>query len=486
MVGRTMVKYGIRLATDSNGTYVSAKTLSKEDGPFTCVICEKELSFRAGTKTPKHLIHKKKSECEGNTDEHRQMAESLGSIQEIESKDVSSVSIPETKNQEPIVGPLPDLLPIEVLSATMDIDEEVMDPEVPDLEEEDPNDEPNDVAADVSQEIIDDALEFVVNEVLKETKCTDCRKLGSGYNQMFTEEAREKFDLNDLFVCDSCVVRCPACDGPNSQKRSKRNPICFTCDFEQNQWEEEANEAVVKMGPIPESPDWLKNERREMVIKAFIRKQKARVVYNFMASNNNRIPEYVQVIGSQAKANAIKRALKKERKESMKTRKRNEDFRNRKMGSQATERYNLIFANKKETCPCGKPGKRRHMVRYASTLGSVKYSCNKCSVKCPGCSEPCTQNDFDKYLSSCFECLAWTTDRTDVWRRGEVSVISGCKKGSVEDMGALYTHGPVVTKGKFAGDRLVHVPTGELDAVIRRDHPEFKAISDVLKACRKM
>ena len=558
-----MVKYGIQLALDKNENIVSAETCSKESGPFTCVICKKTLNFRSGTKSPKHYIHKVKSSCEGNTNEHRVQAKSMnGSIPESktheseieptedsndgsipESKtheseiepteDSNDGSIPESKTHESEIEPTEDskdgsipesktheseieptedskdgsipepktheydIEPEQYLNSILEDSLDLLLEETPDPITESVDDtkdhdkEDSDVAQDVSNHVIDEALEFVVNDILKETKCTDCKKVDSGHHKMFTDEARETYGLNDLYVCSGCLSPCPACSGTNSRKRTRRTPICFTCDFKKKQWEESVEDAVTKMTPIPEAPsslrEFLKEERRVMVLRLILNKQRARTIYGFMASNKDRVPEYKIKVGEKLRINALAKALKKARKESEKTREKNQRQRERAMGPVASDRYNKMFNNKTEGCPsCGKMNKRRNMVRYTSTMGSNKFSCKGCSLNCPGCDSVCTKQDLNRFGGGCFSCLAFSHDMTDAWKKDKRVILKAALDGDNWAMATLYQKSPMVIKGKFTGDLLVHVPTGEIPSVIRRDHPELSEVANVVVTCRKM
>lgn len=519
-----MVKFGLQLALDSQGNHVSAKTSTKDDGPFKCVICEKELSLRAGSKTPHHFIHRVKSSCEGNTDEHRTQAESIGSIvqneteicsvepEEVESSfgstveneaqgssvepvdDLSNGSTDENQDQNSAIEPmdicddsidqvLSELIPVESLVEPSIKTDETNDPEVPDIEDEEPV-----PVQEISNDIIEEALEFVVTEILDENKkCTDCKAKGTDFHKMFTQEARERFELNDLYVCDACVVRCPSCDGPNSTKRAKRTPLCFTCDFEENQWRGEATRAVEKMESIPDSPKHLEGRRAIMVIKMLKRKRMARTIYNFMFAHRSRVPEFRRKVGEVLKAKKIAKQLMKVRKASDKSRLRNLQRRESSMGTDGSARLIHMYANRRETCfSCGKQNRRRYMMKYASVMGSFKYSCKSCSKTCQGCDNPCTKNDMDKFGDQCFECLSWSSTRSDEWKTNQKAVLDACLQGNKWAWAVLYLNAPGIKRGKFSGDSLVHVPSVDLDSVIRRDHPEYKEIAEVIKVVRKM
>ena len=453
------MKFGIKLAIASDGSRVSSGTCSKDDGPFTCVMCEEPLTLRAGAKTPKHFIHKTKSDCVGNNDEHREESERIDSGEPV--------------NQEPEI---------------------YQDPEVP-LVGSDDLDIPNEI--EISENIIDDALSFIENDILKEeilnsetlkeAKCTDCKKIGLGFYKMFTNDDIERFSLNDLYVCPTCVSFCPVCNGPNSTKRAKRVSMCFSCDFKKNEWMESSSEAVDKMGPIPEPPSWLGKERDEMVLKMFSRRSSARTVYGFMFKNRSRITEYRDKISTQAKTNAIKKALRKERKDSIKTRERNQKARERMMGAEATARYKKMYDNKSETCgECGSQGKRRNMTQYSSVLGSYKYSCKNCITQCPSCNEPSVNHDLGRFHGKCFECFSWGSLRENTLKTDKKTLIDGCLKRKQWAWGTLYVYGPFVKKGKYSGDRLVHVPSSEMDSVVRRDQPENRELGNLIVTCRKM
>ena len=325
------------------------------------------------------------------------------------------------------------------------------------------------------------------SEVLKESRCTDCKRTGLGFYRMFTDEAIERFSLNDLYVCPTCVSFCPVCNGPNSTKRAKRIPMCFSCDFEKNEWMESSSEAVDKMEAIPEPPSWLNKEKEEMVLKMLSRRSSARRVYGFMVRHRSRINEYRDRIGAQAKTNAIKKALRKERKDSIKTRERNQKARERIMGSEATDRYKRMYDNKSESCgECGSQGKRRNMMKYSSILGSYRYSCKSCITTCPSCKEPSVNHDLGRFQGNCFECFSWNELRENMLKTDKKSLIDGCLKGKSWAWAILYMYGPFVKKGKYSGDRLVHVPTSEMSSVIRRDHPEYQELGNTILACRKM
>jgi hypothetical protein len=474
MVTRKM-KFGIQLAlggSGGSGSHVAAGSCSRDDGPFSCVLCSQRLTLRAGTKTPRHFVHSKKSECSGNDDEHRAAALRRG----------STGSIYEMKPRGPETDPI-TTTEESMLDAALD---QVLENQGNQGEQEQEEKEELNVPMDISSDIIDEALDFVVNDLLKEARCTDCKRTGSGFHRMFTEEAMDTFGLNDLYVCPSCLSPCPACNGPNSTKRARRATYCFVCDFEKNQWEESAEEAVDKLGPIPESPGWLSEERKSMVLRMTSRRQSARKVFHFMAGHQHRVSEYRSRVGSKKRERAIARALKKERKGSKRTREGNQGSRERAMGADATARFNAMYANKKESCWCGKQGKRRHMIKYGSAMGAWKYCCRSCSLVCPGCSQPCVQKDLDMFQGSCFECLSWSRDWGDLWKQGEGSIIEGCRKGCVSSMAALYQYGPMLTKGKYSGDKLVHAPTTDMDAIARRDHPEMKGLVDAIMGCRKV
>lgn len=498
------MKFGIQLALNKDGNHVSARSCSKDDGPFSCVICSQVLTLRKGSKSPPHYIHKKKSHCVGNEDQHRALSEKneaekscIEPVDTTKNDQDGSMIEPdregtpgsideytEEKKQEEAM--LRDAL-AEVLD-NMDTVDSSTEPDVPDLVDEVQEvDTSTTEPEDVCNSIIDEALEFVINDVLKETKCSDCKTMGTGYHRMFTEEDREKFGLNDLYVCPSCVVHCSVCDHPNSKKRSKRaNGLCFTCDFQNNQFVEESKDAIEKMGTLPESPDWLVDERKGFFLQLLARKMKGRTIYMFMYSNKHRISEYKAAVGSQLQTRKIKKELGKARRDFAKSRERNLKHRERAMGTDAVDNFKRMFNNKKMTCVCGNQNKRRHMVRYDSVMGSIKYSCQRCSTDCPECSGPSVEHDLSLFGGSCFECFAFSIQSVDTWKQGEKAVIEGCKKGNVGHMGSLYMNGPIVKKGKFSGDRLVHVPGVELDSVVRRDHPGFKELAEVIKVCRKM
>lgn len=497
------MKFGIQLALGGGGSRVVSSSCSKDDGPFTCVLCSCPLTLRAGSKSPKHFIHKKKADCEGNTDEHRRIAESIGSIggsstetrraQDVESEQIETKtgSVYDMKPQ--LSKTSPDDMIDEALDMVLEIMEPKKEPGSPGsiTEPQEPQDlvkEPQEQATipmDVSAQVIEDALDFVAKEVLKETRCTDCKISGSGHHQMFTEEAMVQFGLNDLYVCDSCLVRCPACDGPNSARRERRTKLCFKCDFDANQWRESAEEAVEKMKPIPDSPKWMTDTRCSMVLKMICRKTKARTIYNFMVENRSRMVEYKDYMGAQAKARSVKKALERERRQRTKRRVKNENHRERAMGPQATERFNIMYANKRELCAsCGSQGKRRHMVKYSSVLGSYRYCCSRCSTACP-CGDKSTSNDLQKFNGECFECFTYRTYRENLLKTDEKSLLNACLDGKAWALATLYMHSPMVSKGRFNGDLLVHVPSSEMDSVIRRDHNEFKEIGKVILRCRK-
>lgn len=530
-----MVKYGIQLAL-SKGNYVSAKTCSKEDSPFNCVICQKELSLRAGSKTPKHFIHKKKSSCEGNNDGHREQAELIGSTDENqdevaekepgqvfssigsinENQDQNSSTEPEEglsngsidENEDKIsdVEPMDDicdesidqvlseLIPVGSLiepaveeeeTDVTDVTDDPDDPDVPDIDEE--KEATPSFAEDVSNEIIEEALR-VVDEIIEPHKCCQCKSTGSDFHQMFTDETREKYGLNDLYVCSNptCFVECPHCSMPNSQKRHKRTPMCFACDFIGSEWKEEAVEAVKKMTPIPEAPTWLTGRRAIMVIKMLARKRKARIVYNFMVQNKDRTPEFKNKVREQMKAFKIAKAINKVRRASEKNRIRNQKRREAAIGTEGASRYKAMYNNKIDTCACGKQNKRRYMVQYESVMGSMKYACRGCVKTCSGCSKDTIQHDMDRFGNQCFSCYAWKCTRSDEWKTNQKAVLDACMKGETWAMGVLYLNAPGVTKGKYAGDSICHVPSGDLDSVVRRDEPSVREIADVIKMVRKM
>ena len=118
-------------------------------------------------------------------------------------------------------------------------------------------------------------------------------------------------------------------------------------------------------------------------------------------------------------------------------------------------------------------------------------------MTCPSCKEPTVQRDLDLFNvptvqrdldlfnGTCFECFAFSIQSGDIWKQGKKTVLAECRKGTVGHMGALFVNSPLVTKGKFSGDYLVHVPTSELDNVVRRDNVE-KDVADVIKACRQL
>ena len=424
------VKFGIQLALDKDGEFVAAENCSRIRGPFSCVICKEPLVLRAGKKTKHHFIHGTKSPCHGNTEEHRILAATLG-------------------------------------------------PLVPRLE-----DGPGEVK-EITSDIIEEALDFVQKEILKEEKCTNCKKNGSGFTRMFTDDTRKMYGLNDLFVCPSCLVECPHCGSPNSKKRDRRYNMCLRCEFIRCEWQEAARDALEVMGTIPDSPKWLTGTRKEFVASLILRKARARVICRFMESNKDRVAEYARLVRVRSRERALAKALRSARKETEKTRERNQKNRDRKMGSQATERYNSMFQNKRERCYCGSVNKRRFMIKYTSILGSVRFCCRGCSLECKGCSKPSTKMDTERF-GNCFDCYSWSSDRTDVWKKDHKKVLRSCLDGDYSAMATLYTKSPTVMKGKYCGDLLVHVPSSELDGIVRRDHLEYQDIVEVIKACRKM
>lgn len=462
-----MVKFGIRLACGGDGQHVDSRTCTKLEGPFTCVICDNALTLRAGKATPKHFIHKKKSDCIGNTDEHREMADALGVKSETEEE--PNVEVVPNIEEEPIVKEEPS------------IKEEPIVEDVPSIKEE-----PNVVMADeVSNDIINEALEFVINDMLKEEKCSSCKKTGTGYHQMFTEEAKEKFDLNDLHVCSECFEACPMCKGVCSKKRMKRVEMCFTCDFVKSKWLEEAQEGIKNMTSIPETVDWLSEERKYMVSLLLSKKQSARTVRNFMKANKHKMFMYKEMVGAEHTNKAVSKVLKKARRDVQKNREKNQRSRERMSGIDATKRYDRMYSNKREQCPsCGKANKRRYMVKYESTMGAIKYCCFSCGDRCK-CSAPCSKNDLERFGGTCFECLAWSKNRSEAWKTDKESVLNRCKEGDIDSMCTLYIYSPLLEKGKYVNDKIVHVPSSELPAVSRRDHPDFTEMINVILVCRK-
>ncbi len=568
-----MVKFGIQLALVGEN-HVSAKASSKGTDVFKCVICEKELSLRAGSKTPKHFIHKRKSSCVGNNDGHREQAESLGSTGEKDTRDssiepeqatsngsidenqdqiskvepeqaTSNGSIDENQDQISKVEPeevspngsmdenqdqiskvepeevspngsmdenqdqiskvepmnisdesvdqvLSELIPIDSIVEPVEvvessIENEPEDPGVPDIEEAGTEHE-HTVTEEISNSIINEALE-VVEGIIEPHKCCSCKKKGSDFHQMFSSESRERFGLNDLYVCSSpsCFVECPHCSMPNSRKRHKKFNMCFLCNFLQCEFIEEATEAVKKMRPIPDAPTWLKGRRAIFVIKMLKRKIKARIVYNFMWNNKSRIQEFKVQWAEEMKARKIAKQIKKVRKASEKTRKMNQQRRDAMMGTDGASRYKAMYANRRETCSsCGKQNKRRFYVQYESVMGSMKYACKGCIKVCSGCSKETTQHDMDRFGNQCFSCYAWKCTRSDEWKTNQKAVLDACLEGQKWAWGVLYLNAPGVTKGKYAGDSITHVGSGDIGSVIRRDHPEMSEISRVIKECRKM
>lgn len=93
------MRFGIRRAFSTDGSHVSASKCSKEDGPFTRIICCCALTPRDGSKAPAHFIHMKSNkQCPGNTDEHREIADRI--FDSHEPGYLVDGSIPEVKNQE--------------------------------------------------------------------------------------------------------------------------------------------------------------------------------------------------------------------------------------------------------------------------------------------------------------------------------------------------------------------------------------------------
>lgn len=134
-----------------------------------------------------------------------------------------------------------------VPSITDCIDEnEDTEPDVPPIEE------PLIVPMKISNDIIDEDLEFVVNDILKESKCTSCKSTSTDYHRMFDRDTMEMFELNDLYVCNLCLVSCSLCNGPNSRKLPKRyDGRCLKWELVKSDWEEKASESLEKMEPIP-------------------------------------------------------------------------------------------------------------------------------------------------------------------------------------------------------------------------------------------
>lgn len=489
-----MVRYGIQLALDPQGNQVVAKTCTKADGPFICVICKKELSLRAGSKTPHHFIHRVKSSCEGNTDDHRVQADSLGTIGYTDDNQNSDMEPePEEVSNDSIDQVLEELIPVESLVEPSSEEEGIQDPDVPDIEEEEPivpdlEDDETTLAEDVSNEIITQALEMV-DDIIKPHKCCQCKARGSDFHQMFTDETRERYGLNDLYVCSNptCLVECPHCSMPNSQKRHKKTPMCILCQFDQAEFLEKAKEAVKHMEPIPEAPEWLTGRRSIFVLKMLKRRRSARIVYTFMTANKSRVPEFKVKWAEKIKAQKIAKQLMKVRKATEKTRKRNQQRREATMGTDGASRYKAMYSNKAQSCKsCSKQGKRRTMIKYESVMGLYGYSCKGCSVLCKGCNKPCIKQEIERFGDQCFPCHAWKSTQSDEWKTNQKGVLEAALKKQKWALGVLYLNAPGITKGRHIGDSLAHVPSGDIPSVLRRDHPEFSEIAKVILECRKM
>lgn len=82
-------------------------------------------------------------------------------------------------------------------------------------------------------------------------------------------------------------------------------------------------------------------------------------------------------------------------------------------------------------------------------------------------------------------CYSWNSSGSEEWKRDQKGVLEACLQGHRWGMAVLYLNAPGVKKGKFSGDSLAHVGSGDIDSVIRRDHPEMSAIAEVIKKVRR-
>ena len=421
-----MVRFGTQLALTTNG-FVVAGSSTKNDGPFSCKICSKELKLRAGKKQPAHFIHQAKSGCEGNTDEDRSTAKIM--------TEEPNVVVPEEPKVQEVV------------------------PEEPKVQEVVPE-EPT-------------------------QKCTNCKKFSNDCSKLFSDNIIKTLQLNDLHICPSCTVSCDKCNGINSLKNEKRYGSCFECEDVRSDWESSAVEALENLDhDIPQSPSWLNNEYEKFSINLRIRRSMAKRIYQFMFKIRKSLSTYSITMKSVVEKRHLLEHIRKMRKEDEKNKKRRQGSRDRVNGPVATDRYNKMFMNKKETCNgCGSHGKRRQFTKYDSTMGSIRWSCPKCIKTCPCCKEPTIDRDMDMYSQTCFECETWTTSEKK-WKNNYLDVLKGASSGDKESVYILFRNSPIVEKGKFSGERISNLSDSEIESIGRRT-PTLANICKAIIVCRR-
>lgn len=473
--------YEIQLAFDKDNNHVCAKFCDKKQGPFKCVLCEQELTLRAGTKTPKHFVHKLKSSCIGNDVSHRVIARGIEDMKS--GKEPPSYKEPDSPKNEyvdDVIVKVVNNVDTGSIYEIKYVKEDLVD--LSRIEKE------LDSILDSSIDEISPVVEPVKEESdnTQTRKCTDCKKNGTGYLKMFGDFITEKFKLHDIYVCPNCLVRCPNCDGVNSTKRHKRYNMCFECDDTKNTWVELSNMAIYDLSSIPPSPQWMSEEHSVATLKLMQRRLSARIIFNFFISNRHRLEEYKKSMVEISLDKLRIKALKKKRKKETSDRQKRISSRERSLGSEAVERYNRMYDNKKQACTeCGTVRKRRQLCKYESIMATNRWACTTCVKKCSECQKPCVERETQKQENKCFECYSWTFDDKK-WNNNYKGVLNAAACGDIQSCAILFRNAPFVKYGKYNGERVSYIPETDLPGIIRNTHPEMERIGLVIKNCRKM
>lgn len=480
--------FDIQLATNQNNEYVCAKLCDKSMGPFKCVMCNLEVTHRAGLKTPRHFIHKVRSKCIGNGIAHRIIADGI-------EEDAAGVEAPDyTYNG------FPDIPTVMVESEKEQ--KEWMEKHEEWVDDSKITKEPENIVIDIVDPSIEqltlnfseieNELDSIIDSCMEDSenqnylKCTDCKKYGIGYYKMFGDEITKKYNLNNIYVCPECMVTCPNCNGVNSIKRNKRYGMCFECDDVKNTWVALKELSINEMGTIPLCPSWMDDEKHSASLELIRRKSMGRKITKFFMSNRTNINGYKKTMIEVSVEKVKLKLLEKKRSDEVNIRSKNQKTRETMFGPEAIERYKRMYDNKRQVCTvCNSFGKRRNMYKYDSIMGDMRWSCKSCVQKCPECTNSCVDKETVYQKGICFDCYCWKFD-DDKWNKNHRGVMKAASTGDRESCAIFFRNSPYVKSGKYRGERISHVPTLELDSIVRNIHPELGNMVSIIKKCRKM
>lgn len=210
-----------------------------------------------------------------------------------------------------------------------------------------------------------------------------------------------------------------------------------------------------------------------------------RKIYNFFKFYKTKAKEAKKERIADTVKNARLNLIANKRAEENAVKQRNIKTRERMLGTEGTKRYNRMYDNKKQACGgCNSFSKRRHMNKYESIMGEARWACKSCVSKCPSCNNSCIDRETQDQDGKCFDCYSWGVCDSR-WNIDKNSVLDEAVAGDKEACAILFNSAPLVKQGRFVGERISHVPTLEMDIIVRHGHPEFKDLASVIKTCRK-